>query len=295
MAHNRYDRYQVLILIAFKRLFHTVPFESVWVPIRKNVTTRHSADADLSAADIYGTARSSTTPVVLTVVIASLSSLLITLIYFTMRSYRALVNVQTTDDECIDCANQRHPVSTQIESFIDGQHIPSDGIDFTTATTFKTANSYCDEPIGETPFSPTTVKLTTNDNNTNAAVCQYFDQIQSPPTQFQPKDFEPTTVDQTFSKQESNSSFYDAHFHHSDDRFICDDISNSLLSDMISSDPKTGLECSFDTSCQSDRPCCASRSMVVVVGQASNWNEFGQSSTVSMVANPLNDFELWKN
>jgi hypothetical protein len=212
----------------------TVPFGGVWVPIRKN-GTHLGGDNDL-ASSFYSGAKYSINPIMLSIVIASLSSLLIALIYFTIRSYRALTNYHL-EDECVDCAN-KHLSGAQLEGSNDEQYVQSESAEFTLA--LKPANSYC-------KFDPTKMSFEhrLRDIEDDDDASQFVDAAQQPETAFHSlRDSELSNATSNISKTDSHRPLYEAHFH--DSRFICDDdISTLLLSDMMSTKIKSELEYTF--------------------------------------------------
>lgn len=265
------------------------------MPIRKNGT--HSKEDEAFASTIYPNSRYSINPFVLSLMIASLSSLLVALIYFTMRSYRALTSFHM-DEECFDCANKRHLPEGQVEPLDDnGQQLINNETGGDSA--LKIASSYCrfdpkkmvfkhglkridDEDDGEDDYDGNLDKHDEND---------YLDTRQPPSSEtFLTVDFKPKLgVDLSQSRKCPAPVFYEAHFHDSDERLICNEIPASLLSDMISTEIKSELKYTYNDGCVSNKPCCTSggTELPVVEQTGTSWNNCGQIK-INMVANPLN-------
>lgn len=293
------------------------------MPIRNKNSTYLSGgvDDDLASLTIYNAARYSITPIMLALVIASLSSLLVALIYFTMRSYRALTNLQI-DEECLDCTNKQHLSDDNLCDAADGRphNLVPDSVgnlgNFTTTLPppsqtlpMKTASSYCEfDPKGMAFEHKLKRHLNDDDENQNDDHCDDYSALDAQQSaaaaMFQHVGEFKSKIDGgslPMSKLKCTSGplgFYEAHFHHdSEARSICNEISASLFGDIITTEIKNELEYTFNSGgCTSNKPCCVPARPDIVnngptVGEqqitSATWDMCGQTK-INMVANPLN-------
>ena len=236
------------------------------------------------SSSIYGNPNNTIAPIALSIVIASLASLLIALVYFTLRSYRALTNFQT-DEECSDCTNNQHLSEEQLLSSDDQPENTSADI---ITMPLNTINSYCDFDLDDTVVKHRLQRVNQEagdpdgdgkhlDTSQLTAFCKLGN-----------TEPEINLVSGVLEKRSTNSSLYEAHFHDTEARLICNEISASLLDVLPPEIEDEMLEYAFGGR-SNDKPCCSvKQSAAPVIDQTSHWNDPGRSNKINMVENPLN-------
>lgn len=243
------------------------------MPIRKNVT--HLNDNPFPA--ISDPSGHPVSLITLSLVIASLSGLLMALLYFTMRSYRVLSTFHL-DDDCLQCRNEQHSSdghaneSGQLEmrEFADG---------------LKSPNSSCG-------LDPEKMLHELGQNQADDARPDSYSTLNSErrPVDASPFQRQGKIMSAVMNEAKAgNSTLYEAHFHVTDAPFACDEISNSLFDEIMTGEIKDDAQCGFiDNFTETKRVKCCERAKVhsSPVGHEKLWRT-SCGCKINMVENPL--------